>query len=150
MKLPHSLRAIILLLRVALGLDFFYLGFSALFNPTLGNEVRVRSFSNLYSWLAAPTVTGQGTWVQPVAQWAFLIIGVCLVLGLLTRIASIAGIILTLLSYLPTISFTSFNVSQFINDEVIVVICLLILIFASAGTYLGLDSFIHFHRPKKA
>jgi len=150
MKLPHSLRVIILLLRVALGLNFFYLGFSALFNPTLGKTVSARSFGNLYSWLATPTVVaGQGNWVQPVAQWAFLVIGICLMLGLLTRLASIAGIILALLSYLPTVSFAAFNVAQFINDEVIVVICLLILIFSNAGAYLGLDTFIHFHRPKK-
>jgi thiosulfate dehydrogenase [quinone] large subunit len=150
MKLPHSLRVIILLLRVALGLDFFYLGFSALFNPTLGKTVSARSFGNLYSWLATPAaVAGQSSWVQPVAQWAFLIIGICLILGLLTRLASIAGIILALLSYLPTVSFAAFNVAQFINDEVIVVICLLILLFANAGNYLGLDTFIHFHAPKK-
>jgi len=145
MKLPHSLRAIILLLRIALGLNFFYLGFSVLFNHELGTQIRAQSFGNLYSWLAAPVV--QGGWVQPVAQWAFLIIGICLMVGLLTRLASIAGIVLTLLSYLPTVSYAALSVSQFINDEVIVVICLLILVFANAGSYLGLDTFIHFHRP---
>lgn len=152
MKLPHSLRVIILLLRVALGLNFFYLGFSALFNPSLGTDIRARSFGNLYTWLAAPTGVGQGSWAwaQPVAQWAFLVIGICLVFGLLTRLASIAGIVLALVSYLPTVSFAAFNAVQFINDEVIVVICLLILIFANAGAYLGLDNFIHFHSPKKA
>ncbi|MGD1003469.1 MAG: DoxX family protein [Minisyncoccia bacterium] len=150
MKLPHSLRVIILLLRVALGLNFFYLGFSVLFNPALGKTVSARSFGNLYSWLATPAaVAGQGNWIQAVAQWAFLIIGICLILGLLTRLASIVGIVLALFSYLPTVSFAAFNVAQFINDEVIIVICLLILIFSNAGNYLGLDTFIHFHRPKK-
>ena len=150
MKLPHSLRVIIFLLRVALGLNFFYLGFSALFNPALGKTVSARSFGNLYAWLATPAaVAGQGNWVQPVAQWAFLIIGICLMLGLLTRLASIAGVVFVLLSYRPTVSFAAFNVAQFINDEVIVVICLLILIFSNAGAYLGLDTFIHFHRPTK-
>jgi thiosulfate dehydrogenase [quinone] large subunit len=146
MKLPHSLRVVILLLRVALGLNFFYLGFSVLFNPSLGKEIRAHSFGDLYSWLAA---SNQTAWLQPVAQWAFLIIGICLVIGLLTRIASIAGIILTLLSYLPTISYSALNLSQFISDEVIVVICLLILIVSGAGTYVGLDNFIHIHPPKK-
>ena len=149
MKLPHSLRVIILFLRVALGLNFFYLGMSALFNPALGKTVRAHSFGDLYTWLATNSTAGMGSWVQPVAQWAFLIIGICLVLGLLTRLASIAGIILALLSYLPTVSFAAFNVSQFISDEVIVVICLLIIIFSNAGAYLGLDNFIHFHSPKK-
>jgi thiosulfate dehydrogenase [quinone] large subunit len=141
---------IIFLLRVALGLNFFFLGFSALFNPTLGKTVSARSFGNLYAWLAAPAAAaGQNGWIQPVAQWAFLIIGICLMLGLLTRLASIAGIVLALSSYLPTLSFAAFNVAQFINDEVIVVICLLIIIFSNAGAYLGLDTFIHFHRPTK-
>jgi thiosulfate dehydrogenase [quinone] large subunit len=150
MKLPHSLRVIIFLLRIALGLNFFYLGFSALFNPTLGKTVSARSFGNLYAWLATPAaVVGQNGWIQPIAQWAFLIIGICLIIGLLTRLASIAGIALALLSYLPTLSFAAFNVAQFINDEVIVVICLLIIIFSNAGAYLGLDSFIHFHGPTK-
>jgi len=150
MKLPHSLRVIIFFLRIALGLNFFYLGFSVLFNPALGKTVSARSFGNLYSWLATPAaVSSQTAWIQPVAQWAFLIIGICLMIGLLTRLASIAGITLALLSYLPTLSFAAFNVAQFINDEVIVVICLLIIIFSNAGAYLGLDTFIHFHGPKK-
>lgn len=147
MKLPHSLRVIIFLLRIALGLNFFYLGFSALFNPSLGTEIRARSFGNLYAWLSAPGAPGG--WVQPVAQWAFLIIGICLMLGLFTRLAAIAGIILALFSYLPTVSYAALSVSQFINDEVIVVICLLILIFSNAGSYLGCDTFIHIHPPKR-
>jgi len=147
MKLPHSLRVIILLLRLALGLDFFYIGFSVLFNAQLGTQIRTHSFGDLYSWLAARPIAGD--WVHPVAQWAFLIIGICLILGLLTRLSSVAGIILVLLSYLPTLSYSTPNVTQFINNEVIVVICLLILIFSSAGTYLGCDSFIHIHAPAK-
>ena len=92
---------------------------------------------------------GNWTWIQPVAQWAFLIIGICLVLGLLTRLASIAGIVLALVSYLPTVSFAAFNVAQFISDEVIVVICLLIIIFANAGAYSGCDNFIHIPQRRR-
>ena len=117
-----------------------------LFNPGLGKEIRAHSFGDLYSWLAA---SNQTAWLQPVAQWAFLIIGICLIIGLLTRIASIAGIVLTLLSYLPTISYSALTLSQFISDEVIVIICLLILFVSGAGSYVGLDNFIHIHPPKK-
>jgi uncharacterized membrane protein YphA (DoxX/SURF4 family) len=148
MKLPHSLRVIILLLRLALGLNFFYIGFSVLFNSALGTQIRTHSFGDLYTWLAARPIAGD--WVHPFAQWAFLVIGICLILGLLTRLSSIAGIILVLLSYLPTVSYAAPSVTQFINDEVIIVICLLIIIFSNAGAYLGLDTFIHFHAPKKA
>jgi thiosulfate dehydrogenase [quinone] large subunit len=146
MKIPHTLRVVILLLRIALGVNFFYIGFGILFSPAIGRDIRTYSFSGLYSWVAAP---GQFAWLQPAAQWAFLIIGVCLAIGLLTRLASIAGIALVLLSYLPTVSFGALGVPQFINDEVIVVICLLILFVSNAGKYIGMDNFIHIHPPKK-
>jgi uncharacterized membrane protein YphA (DoxX/SURF4 family) len=146
MKLPHSMRVMIFLLRIALGLNFFYLSYSVLFNPALGKEVHGRSFGDLYSWLA---LTNQPGWVHPFAQWAFLIIGACLMVGLLTRVMSVSAIILTLFSYLPTLSYSALNISQFISDEVIVVICLFLLVLANAGNYIGLDSFIHIHPPKK-
>jgi uncharacterized membrane protein YphA (DoxX/SURF4 family) len=111
MKIPHSLRVIILLLRLAIGLSFLY-----------------------------QTPFGQ---LHTLTQWAFFIIGALLILGLFTRISAIVAIILVLLNYLPTISYTSLNVQQYVNNNAILVICLLILLFSNAGTYLGLDSFIH-------
>jgi uncharacterized membrane protein YphA (DoxX/SURF4 family) len=117
MKLPHSLRVIILLLRIALGLQFIYsVPFNAIHTPT---------------------------------QWAFLVIGGCLVIGLLTRLSSIVGIVLILLSYLPTLNYSVLNVAQYVNNDAVLVICLLILIVSNAGNYIGLDSFIHIHPPKK-
>ncbi len=83
------------------------------------------------------------TWLHAVSPWVFMVIGACLVLGLATRLAAILGIIFTLLSYLPSISYTAITVEQFINDEVIIIICLLVLIFSNAGAYIGLDKFIH-------
>jgi uncharacterized membrane protein YphA (DoxX/SURF4 family) len=117
MKLPHSLRVIILLLRIALGLQFIYaVPFAQLHTPT---------------------------------QWAFLIIGGFLVVGLLTRLSSIVGIVLILLSYLPTLNYSVLNVPQYVGTDAILVICLLVIIFSNAGTYVGLDTFIHIHPPKK-
>ena len=145
-KIPHSLRSAIFLLRLAIGLNFSYFGFAVLFNPALGKGVRMQSFDNLYSWLSAPTAGG---WVQPFAQWAFLIIGICLILGLAVRLTSAIGAAVTLLSFLPNVNYTALNVAQFINDEVILILCLLILFLADAGTYLGLDNFIHVSFRKK-
>ena len=130
----------IFLLRLAVGLNFFYFGFAVLFNPSLGKGVKAESFNNLYSWLATPAAGG---WVQPFAQWAFLIIGACLILGVAVRLCSAVGVAVTLLSFLPNVNYTALAVSQFINDEVIIIICLLILFLANAGAYLGFDSFIH-------
>lgn len=140
-KIPHSLRIAILFLRLALGLNFAYLAFSILFDPLLGKAVGNRAFDGFYAWLANSSASAG--WLHPFAQWAFLIIGVCLILGIATRFASIVGIVLVFLSYLPNVSYSALSLSQFINDEVIVIICLLILIFANAGSYFGIDKFIH-------
>lgn len=145
-KLPHTLRIIVFLLRLTLGLNFFYLGFTTLFNHPLGEELGGRSLGNLYAWIAG---TASGTPLQVFSAWAFLTIGACLILGLMTRLASITGIALTLASYVPNVTFSPLNPSQFANDAALAVVCLLIIIFADAGSYLGLDAFIHIHLAGK-
>lgn len=117
-KLPHSLRIVILLLRVAIGLSFFYaIAFNKLETPI---------------------------------EWAFFVIGILLVIGLLTRIASIVALALLIWQYLPTINYAVLNVSHFVNSQVILMLCLLVLIFSNAGKYIGLDAFLHFRRPGKS
>lgn len=142
-KLPHPLRIIIFFLRLTLGLSFFYLGFSALFNAPLARELSARSLTDLYAWLGtAATATPLATFFA----WAFLVIGACLILGLLMRVMAIAGIALTLVGYWPAlISAGGLYGSQLVNDEVLVIACLLVLIFSNAGSYLGVDKFIHIH-----
>ncbi len=145
-KISHPLRSAIFLLRLAIGLNFFYFGFAVLFNPALGKGVRAQSFNNLYAWLSAPAAGG---WVQPFAQWAFLVIGACLILGLAVRLVSAIGIGITLLSFLPSVSYTALNLMQFINGEVILILCLVVLFLANAGTYLGFDNIVHVSFRKK-
>lgn len=145
-KLPHSLRLVIFFLRLAVGLDLFYLGFSALFNATLVGELGSRSLPDLYTWLNfSSAANGSGPSLQLFFQWAFLVIGACLVIGLLTRPMAIVAVAITLWSYLPVIGRSTLTASQFVNDEILVVVCLLVLIFSNAGTYLGVDRFIHIH-----
>ena len=145
-KLPHSLRMIILLLRLTLGLNFFYLGFASLFNQPLEQELGKRSLGSLYAWIATP---GASTPFQAFLPWAFLVIGICLALGLITRFMSLAAIALMLINYLPGVLSSGVSASQFINDEVIVVLCLLVIIFSNACAYLGIDKFIHVHLASK-
>jgi len=144
--LPHSLRLSIFFLRIALGLNFMYLGWTALFDQPLGISLRGHAMSSLYSWLAA---TNTVVWLPQAAAWAFLVVGICLILGLFTRLASLIAIALVLASYVPTISFSAFNLSQLINDELIVFFCLLVLIFGKAGHYLGVDKFLRWSKRRK-
>ena len=140
--MPHSLRLTIFFLRLTVGLSFFYLGWSALFNHALELALRERSIGGLYAWLSAP---------MPIASipsaafaWIFLVVGIFITIGLWTRIASIIAIVLVLASWLPTVSFASFSPAQFINDEVVMLLALVILVFGKAGHYFGLDTFTRF------
>ena len=147
-KLPHTVRLVIFFLRLALGLNFFYLGWSMLFDHSLIRELSSRSLGDLYIWLGSPMSI---SWLQNFSAWAFLAIGVCLAIGLMTRFASALAIALTFASYFPSVSLSSFAPTELINDGIIVLICLALLIVANAGEYLGIDSFIHVHfgRQKK-
>jgi uncharacterized membrane protein YphA (DoxX/SURF4 family) len=146
----HSLRLSIFFLRIALGLNFVYLGWTALFDHPLGTDLRSHAMNPLYGWLAATPATGASfAWLPQVAAWAFLVVGILLILGLFTRLASLVAIVLILISYLPTISFASFNVAQLVNDELILFFCLLVLIFGRAGHYLGVDKFLRWSKKRK-
>lgn len=152
-KIPHTLRFVILLLRAVIGINFFYLGWSALFDHALGSTFQARSFGDLYAWLTAGAAAGAGAGgsLQTFFAWAFLVIGACVAIGFLTRTMAVAGIALTLASFLPTFSYSPLTAFEFANGEVVLMLCLLILIFANAGVYFGIDTFYHFHfaRPHK-
>lgn len=144
--IPHSLRLAIFFLRIALGLNFVYLGWTALFDHPLESNLRGHAMNSLYGWLSAPNASL--AWLPQAAAWAFLVVGACLILGLFTRIVSLVAIALVLASYLPTVSFASFNATQLINDELIIFFCLLVLIFGKAGHYLGVDKFLRWSRRR--
>lgn len=142
-RLPHALRLTVFFLRLALGLHFAYLGFSALFPGAPAVPAGGKSLSALYTWLNVPPGTGS---FPLFFQIAFLVIGICLLLGLFTRSVSFAAIALIGISYVPSLTFNSFaDALQLLRDEVVFIICLLVLIVANAGTYLGVDNFIRFH-----
>ncbi len=140
-KLPHALRIPILLLRLILGLNLFYIGWSALFNQPLAKELRARSMGDLYAWIGS--ATGGLPWLHVIAPWALMIIGACILLGFLTRIASGLGIFLLLFTSFPGLASLSINVYQFVNDAALAAVCLLILFTTNAGKYVGIDAFFH-------
>ncbi len=140
-RIPHSLRLAIFALRVLLGLNFFYLGFDALFNPPLGAELSKKSMGGLYASIHA---SSPFLWLHGISGWIFLVVGICLILGFATRLAAFVGAILATISFLPNITFSNLHLFQFANDELIIIICLIIIIFSKAGAYLGLDTFLHF------
>lgn len=120
-RIPHHLRLTIFFLRLAVGVDFFAAGWNILFGHLLPTDL-----------------TSHVVWIE----WALLVIGALLFVGLATRFVSIVAIAIVLANYWPT---TATHI-----EMIIVIICLAILCLAKAGSYLGLDAFFHFSlRHKK-
>jgi uncharacterized membrane protein YphA (DoxX/SURF4 family) len=144
-KIPHSLRIIIFFLRLALGVNFLYIGIAALFDATVMKNLHGQSFTGLYAWLSSGTAANSA---HVFFAWASLVIGGCLILGLATRLAATLGIVIVTLSYFPAVSPAP-TIYALANIDVIMLLCLLILLFSNAGAYLGLDAFIHVRLPEK-
>ena len=144
-RIPHSLRLIIALLRIALGLNFFYLAFNYIVNSAFRDGLaQAGAMGNLYAWLNAPEHAG---FVNIISKWALLVVGIGLTIGFATRLLSLIALVLIALAYLA--SPHAWNMSQLVNDSLITILCLGILIFSRAGSYLGLDKFFHFSLFRK-
>ena len=143
-RLPHSLRLSIFFLRLAIGLNFFYLGWSELFSDSLSKTLRSTSLPGLYGWLASANPVAAVP--SSIFAWIFLIIGVLIILGLFTRLSSIVAAILILVSWLPGVNFSVWHPGQVVNDELVLFFALIVLVIARAGNYLGLDKFIKWSR----
>lgn len=146
-KASHPLRLTLFFLRLAVGLNFFYLGFGTLFDKALLNSLTGSPLGGLYSWLSSSSAI---PWGHPVAPLIFIAIGTCLILGLAARIVSLLGILMIIWEYFPMINFSHASALVALNDQFIMLLCLLVLFFGKAGSYLGMDRFFHFSvRGKK-
>jgi thiosulfate dehydrogenase (quinone) large subunit len=82
---------------------------------------------------AGPTVAGWLDWVYMIS---LLLIGLGLILGVMTRIAAVGGIIWLAAFYLGTAIWPEHN--PFLDEHVVYAIVLVGLILANAGRYYGL------------
>lgn len=155
-RLPHSLRIAIFFLRIAIGLNLFYLGWSELFDRALAIDLRVRSIGGLYNWFGGAGAAGGGAATgvpfagvpATVFAWIFLIVGIFIIIGLFTRLSSIIAAVLVVLSWLPGVTFAGWHPAQFVNDELVIFFALVVLVLAHAGTYIGIDKFIRWRKRR--
>ncbi len=133
----------VFLSRVGLGVLFFYAGLSKVINPSwsaAGYLNSAKTFSGLYHWFAS---AGNIGWINLVNEWGLLLVGLALILGLLSRWASVGGILLMILYYFPILQFPYVGPNSYLVDEHIVFITLfLVLIASNAGAFWGLDSIL--------
>ena len=136
-----QLRLAVFLSRVALGILFFYAGIVKVLNPNwsaVGYLNNAKTFPGLYHWFAS---AGNIGWVNFLNEWGFVVIGLALIFGFMTRWASLGAIFFMILYYFPILQFPYVGEYSFLIDEHVIYIFALFVLFASnAGTFWGLDA----------
>lgn len=132
------------LLRVSLGWLFFYAGYSKL---TAANGFTVEQFLlNLQGPFAGfyQVFIGNPV-VDSLVIWGEILIGICLILGVLVRFSSFWGIVMMLLFYFaqypPEHSFI-------VNDQLMYAFVLLYLMASNAGHFYGFGKQLEKKFPK--
>ncbi len=127
------------LLRISLGGLFLYAGLSHLLEKGWSAAGYINSAQNLvplFHFFASPSVLPITNFLN---VWGLTLIGLCLILGLLVRVAAPLGALMMLLYYL-VLPFPMPNTHAFLIDEHIVYILgLLVLAAFNTGKTWGLD-----------
>lgn len=131
----------LLLLRLFLGLFFFYAGYSKLVGfSAKGYLLNLKGpFADMFLPLAGNMLVDQ------LVIWGLTLIGLCLILGALIRFASFWGIVMMILFYLsaypPEHAFL-------VDDHIIYIGIFLFLMSSNAGHFWGLDKTLEKKFPK--
>lgn len=129
-------------LRLTLGWLFFYAGITKVINPNwsaAGYLEGAKTFPALFNWFANASNIG---WINFVNEWGLTLVGVSLISGLFVRWASLGGILLMILYYLPVLDFPYIASHSFLVDEHIIYLFSFAVLFThDAGKYWGLDKY---------
>jgi thiosulfate dehydrogenase [quinone] large subunit len=151
-KLSRLQITAIVILRVLTGWHFLYEGIAKLSKPgwsAAGFLLQSRgALSGLFRWLAAdPNVLAV---VNPLNMWGLTLIGLGLIVGCFTRLASAAGILIILLFYLCNPPFVGYFYSiptegsyLIVNKNLVEVAALAVILTTGSGRVAGLDRIIH-------
>ncbi len=138
-------------LRFAIGWHLFYEGVSKLLNPywtSAGYLEASRGFgSEWFLWLASDP--GRLALVDALNKWGLLLLGLALMLGILTRTATVLSIVLLSLYYLaapPWVGFTYALPQEgayvIVNKNLIEILALFVTLFFPTGRLIGIDRLI--------
>ena len=152
----------ITVLRVVVGWHFLYEGVAKLTSPSwsaAGYLKQARGpFAELFKWLASqPNLLANA---DLITMWGLTLVGVFLILGLFTRLASVAGIGLILLFYLcnpPLVgyfySIPTEGTYLIVNKNLVELCALVVILVTGSGRFAGLDRLLHgvfVRRPRLA
>jgi thiosulfate dehydrogenase [quinone] large subunit len=142
----------IVVMRVLIGWHFLYEGVAKLSNPNwsaAGYLKQARGpLADLFHWMANdPNILEK---VNLMNQWGLTLIGLGLIVGCLTRVASASGILVILLFYLCNPPFVGYFYSiptegsyLIVNKNLVEVAALAVVFTTRSGLVAGIDRIIH-------
>jgi thiosulfate dehydrogenase [quinone] large subunit len=142
----------ITIMRVVVGWHFLYEGIAKLTAPSwsaAGYLKQARGpFADLFKGLASqPDLLANA---DLVTMWGLTLVGVLLVLGLFTRLASLAGIGFILLFYFANPPFVGYFYSLptegsylIVNKNLVELCALVVILVTGSGRFAGLDRILH-------
>jgi len=152
----------ITVLRVLVGWHFLYEGIAKLTSRSWSAvgylKVSRGPFSGFFKYLAShPNLLANA---DLITMWGLTIVGALLILGLFTRLASLAGIGFVLLFYLANPPFVGYFYSLpsegsylIVNKNLVEVAALAVIFLTGSGRFAGLDRILHLlfsRRPRLA
>ena len=151
-RLSRRALVAITVLRVVVGWHFLYEGVAKLTAPSwsaAGYLKQARGpFAELFRWLASqPTHLANA---DLITMWGLTLVGILLILGLFTRLASVAGIGLILLFYLANPPLVGYFYSLptegsylIVNKNLVELCALVVILVTGSGRFAGLDRLLH-------
>ncbi len=148
----HVQMIVLVFLRVMIGWHFLYEGVGKLLKPNwsaAGYLMQSRGlFAGLFRWMAeTPSVLAV---VNQMNIWGLMAIGLGLIVGCCTRLASAAGIMLILLYYAcnPLLVGYYYSIPMegnylVVNKNLVEMAALLLIVVTSSGRYAGIDRILH-------
>lgn len=118
----------IFLLRISLGVLFFYAGITKAIDPNwsaAGYLKGAKTFSEFYNFLLQPNLLPVINFIN---AWGLTLLGVSLLLGIFVRLSSYLGALLMFLYYLPILKFPYAGANSFLVDQHIIYILVLLLL----------------------
>ena len=152
MKFSRGPMIAITVLRVFVGWHFLYEGISKLTAASWSSAGYLRQargpFAEMFRGLASqPNMLANA---DLITMWGLTIVGLCLILGLFTRLASLGGIGFVLLFYLATPPFVGYFYSiptegsyLIVNKNLVELSALVVILVTGSGRLAGLDRILH-------
>ena len=152
MTLGRGSMIAITVLRVLVGWHFFYEGLTKLTAPSWTSAGYLKQargpFGEMFRGIAADPNTLANA--DLVTMWGLTIVGFCLIVGLFTRLASVAGIGFILLFYFATPPFIGYFYTVpsegsylIVNKNLVEAAALGVIFMTRSGLFAGLDRIIH-------